>query len=604
MDANQPSGGAENFFGGPGPDSIQSRAILPLLDSDPREVGPYLIRGRLGQGAMGHVYLAFAPPGPAYAIKVLRPDFAGDGEFRRRFAREVDAARSVHSPFVNAVTDADPHAQTPWLASHFIPGPPLNVAVNLAGPFPPRSVAHLGVGIGLALQAIHTAGVVHRDLKPGNVLIASDGPRVIDFGIARASDASMLTSTGMRLGTPSFMAPEQVSGDVVGAAADVWAVGGMLVYAATGRTPFGDGNAMAILYRVEHHEPDLAGMDPALAAIASQCLAKDAEARPTPAKLIEMCRAALYGGVDSAPALAGADPTGWLSPAIAQDLASRAVELAAAQQALAAQPVAEPTKSMFGRKAKGSQEAAATPAPPRIIVGYPAPTITPPAGAAPQSAPVDAPQQSYNRAYPTPVALQTAPMGTNKRLAVIAGVVVLAIGGAAAAALARSGTKNTPTPQPGVIANGTQHPPYGASTPPTQDPSTSTAAEPPATGIPGHAPGQPGAEDVVLRGLYAAAADRNYALICSSETPGAQQSAARKVGWTGAGDAVPLCQKYFQLNWGAAEPRRLRAVKVMRVDAGRDANHLIIVVSDPPPDGKGPTRPIAVTWNGTRWLLG
>ena len=140
--------------------------------------------------------------------------------------------------------------------------------MQLAGPFAPRSVAHLGVGIGLALQAIHTAGIVHRDLKPANVLVASDGPRVIDFGIARAVDASMLTATGMRLGTPSFMAPEQVSGSDVDAPADVWAVGGMLIYAATGRTPFGDGNAMAILYRVENHDPDLSGLEPALAYIA------------------------------------------------------------------------------------------------------------------------------------------------------------------------------------------------------------------------------------------------------------------------------------------------------------------------------------------------
>ncbi|NUR25572.1 MAG: protein kinase, partial [Catenulispora sp.] len=332
MDANRPVPGPAGSFGGLGAGSIVSRNIQPLLDADPRQIGPYAIHGRLGQGAMGHVFLGFAANGPAYALKVLRPDFAADRDFRRRFTREIAAARAVHSPFVNAVTDADPTAATPWLASYFIPGPPLSSAVQLAGPFTPRSVAHLCVGIGLALQAIHTAGIVHRDLKPANVLVASDGPRVIDFGIARAVDASMLTSTGMRLGTPSFMAPEQVAGSDVGAPADVWAVGGMLVYAATGRTAFGDGNAMSILYRVEHHDPNLEGLEPALAHIARACLAKDPAARPTPAQLVEMCRAALDGGGMGIPALPGTDVTGWLPPAVSRDLASRQVELASIRQ--------------------------------------------------------------------------------------------------------------------------------------------------------------------------------------------------------------------------------------------------------------------------------
>ncbi|MBW8802509.1 MAG: protein kinase [Catenulisporales bacterium] len=349
MDANRPAPGS---FGGLGAGSIVSRNIQPLLDADPRQIGPYLVRGRLGQGAMGHVFLAFAPNGPAYALKVLRPDFATDSDFRRRFTREIAAARAVHSPFVNAVTDADPNASTPWLASYFIPGPPLSSAVQLAGPFTPRSVAHLCVGIGLALQAIHTAGIVHRDLKPANVLVASDGPRVIDFGIARAVDASMLTSTGMRLGTPSFMAPEQVAGSEVGAAADVWAVGGMLVYAATGRTAFGDGNAMSILYRVEHHEPNLEGLEPALAYIARACLAKDPAARPTPAQLVEMCRAALDGGGSGIPALAGSDVTGWLPAAVSRDLASRQVELASVRQGWEG---AAPAVGLSGGSGSGSK---------------------------------------------------------------------------------------------------------------------------------------------------------------------------------------------------------------------------------------------------------
>ncbi|MEZ0113774.1 hypothetical protein ABH920_007808 [Catenulispora sp. EB89] len=347
MEANRPAPGPGGY-GGLGAGSIVSKNIQPLLEADPRQIGPYAVRGRLGQGAMGSVYLGFAPTGQAFALKVLRQDFAADRDFRKRFAREIAAARAVHSPFVNAVTDADPNAATPWLASYFIPGPPLSAAVQLAGPFSPRSVAHLGVGIGLALQAIHTAGIVHRDLKPANVLVASDGPRVIDFGIARATDASMLTATGMRLGTPSFMAPEQVAGADVDAPADVWAVGGMLIYAATGRTPFGLGDAMAILYRVEHHEPDLEGLEPALAYIAARCLTKDAAARPTPTQLVEMCRAALDGGVEGRPALRGSDVTGWLPSAVSRDLAARAVELANVGQVLPGPgpgfaPVASPT---------------------------------------------------------------------------------------------------------------------------------------------------------------------------------------------------------------------------------------------------------------------
>ena len=306
--------------------------VRPLLDSDPRQIGPYGIAGRLGQGAMGHVYLGFSQDGTAFALKVLRPDFASDADFRRRFAREIAAARAVRSPFVNAVTDADPEAATPWLASYYVPGPSLNSALGDAGPFAPRSVAHLGAAIGLALQAIHTAGVVHRDLKPANVLVAADGPRVIDFGIARAGDPSLLTSAGMRLGTPSFMAPEQVAGGRVEAPADVWAAGVTLAYAATGRTPFGDGAAMAVLYRVEHQEPDLSGLDPALATIAARCLAKDPAARPTAAHLVELCRAALYGGSAEVPALAGSDEAGWLSAPVARDLAGRAAELAAVRE--------------------------------------------------------------------------------------------------------------------------------------------------------------------------------------------------------------------------------------------------------------------------------
>ncbi|WP_309474650.1 serine/threonine-protein kinase [Streptomyces ipomoeae] len=209
--------------------------------SDPMKIGPYKIVGRLGSGGMGWVYLGRSPSGREVAVKVARPELAAEPEFRERFAREVAAARVVSGAYTAAVVDADPEAELPWLATLYVPGPSLAEAVRADGPLPEDQVRRLGAGLVEALQAIHAAHVIHRDLKPANVLLASDGPRVIDFGISRVDGAPGLTRVGIVVGTPSFMSPEQIRGAQVGPPSDVFALGGVLVYALTGRPPHGSG---------------------------------------------------------------------------------------------------------------------------------------------------------------------------------------------------------------------------------------------------------------------------------------------------------------------------------------------------------------------------
>lgn len=200
-------------------------AFEPLHADDPRQVGPFRIVARLGAGGMGQVYLGRSKAGRAVAVKVVRPDLAGDSEFRRRFAREVAVARTVSGFFTAGVVAADPDGSPPWLATAYVPGLSLDRAVSEFGPWPEASVLALGAGLAEALEATHGAGVVHRDLKPSNVLLAPDGPRVIDFGISVALEASRLTRTDMVVGTPGFMSPEQLTGDPVGPPSDVFSLG-------------------------------------------------------------------------------------------------------------------------------------------------------------------------------------------------------------------------------------------------------------------------------------------------------------------------------------------------------------------------------------------
>jgi serine/threonine kinase PknH len=289
----------------------------PLAAGDPAEVAGYRLRGRLGTGGMGRVYLAFTPGGRPVALKVLRAELGDDPDFRVRFRQEIAAARRVHGLFTAQVLDGDPDGSPPWLVTAYVAGPSLAQAVTDHGPMPAESVFLLTAGVAEALAAIHGAGVVHRDLKPSNVLLAGDGPRVIDFGIARAVEATALTRTGMRVGSPQYMSPEQVRGGAVTGAADVWALGGLACYAATGRAPFGEGTQEAVLQRVLHTEPDLVGCPAPLRAVIEGCLVKDAAARPSPAELIESCR-------DRAAVKTVEFSESWLPPALAAELAGHA----------------------------------------------------------------------------------------------------------------------------------------------------------------------------------------------------------------------------------------------------------------------------------------
>ncbi|GII59277.1 hypothetical protein Pth03_76660 [Planotetraspora thailandica] len=259
----------------------------PLAADDPREIGGYRILARLGAGGMGRVYLGSTQSGRRLAIKVIRPDYTEDPEFRRRFQQEIDAAQRVQSIYTAAVVDADTRAAQPWLATACIPGPSLALAVRELGPLPVDTVRVLVAGIAEALQAIHRAGIVHRDLKPANVLLAPDGPRVIDFGIARAADSTPLTRSGLRIGSPRFMSPEQARGETAGPASDLFALGSTAYFAATGRTPFGEGPDATVLYRIVHEEPTLTDCPEPILSLVSRCLAKDPEARPSVKQVIE-----------------------------------------------------------------------------------------------------------------------------------------------------------------------------------------------------------------------------------------------------------------------------------------------------------------------------
>jgi serine/threonine protein kinase len=269
----------------------------PLTSDDPRQLGSYQVRARLGTGGMGQVYLAITPAGRRVALKMVRAEFGDDEQFRARFRQEVAAAQRVHGLFTAQVLDADPDAPQPWLATSYVPGLSLRQAVTEFGPLPEDTVVLLMAGIAEALQAIHAAGIVHRDLKPANVILAADGPRVIDFGIAQAAAAPALTGSGSRVGSPRFMAPEQARGQPATAAVDVFALGSLATYASTGHPPFGTDHPLAVLGRVLHDPPSLDGCPPDLRDLIERCLAKDPAQRPPPGDIIDTCRAMAGGGL-------------------------------------------------------------------------------------------------------------------------------------------------------------------------------------------------------------------------------------------------------------------------------------------------------------------
>ncbi|WP_445284170.1 serine/threonine-protein kinase [Streptomyces sp. DSM 118148] len=257
----------------------------------PEYAGQYRLESCLGSGGMGVVHLARSDSGLKLAVKVVHAEFARDREFRGRFRQEVAAARRVSGAFTAPVVDADPNAERPWMATLFIPGPTLSEHVKRSGPMPPAQVRRLMAGLAEALRDIHRVGVVHRDLKPSNVLLAEDGPKVIDFGISRPKDSELRTETGKLIGTPPFMAPEQFRRPrEVGPAADIFALGSVLVHAATGRGPFDSDSPYVVAYQVVHDEPDLTGVPESLAPLLLRCLAKEPEDRPTPDELMRELR--------------------------------------------------------------------------------------------------------------------------------------------------------------------------------------------------------------------------------------------------------------------------------------------------------------------------
>lgn len=369
--------------------------MQPLDMDEPAAVGPYRLLGRLGSGGMGRVYLGRSAGGRTVAVKIVHPHFALDEEFRARFRREVAAARRVGGAWTAPVLDADPDAPVPWVATAYAAGPSLAAAVTDTGPLPAHTVRALGAGLAEALTAVHERGLVHRDVKPSNILLTLDGPLLIDFGIARAMDGTAsLTSTGVSVGSPGYMAPEQILGKGATGAADVFSLGAVLAHAATGEPPFRGDSSAALLYKVVHEEPELDSLDGELREVAAACLAKDPAARPAPAEV----------GRRLAPEGATRLVTGgWLPGPLVEQVSRSAVALlnldaAEAREPTRSGPVAFDSPAVPGPGAPASAYAplpAPGPAPASDSVpasGFvPAPAVAPAPAADPAVTPVPAP---------------------------------------------------------------------------------------------------------------------------------------------------------------------------------------------------------------------
>ncbi|MFC3495715.1 serine/threonine-protein kinase [Glycomyces rhizosphaerae] len=264
--------------------------MQPLSPNDPTRIGPYRVFAELGRGAMGRVLLGAGPDGRPVAVKVIREWLAEEEEFRARFREEVSKSRKISGQYTAALVKAGPDDPVPWLASEFLRGPTLGVAIEATGPLPEDAVLRLAAGLASALDSIHEADVIHRDLKPGNVILEADGPRVIDFGIARAADggSSELTRTGAVIGTPGFMSPEQALSEPITAASDMFSLGSVLVMACNGNSPFATSSTLRTLNNVVRAEADLSGLPERVRAVVSRCLALDPADRPTPTELLEL----------------------------------------------------------------------------------------------------------------------------------------------------------------------------------------------------------------------------------------------------------------------------------------------------------------------------
>ncbi len=323
--------------------------VRALQPADPQVIGPYRLLGQLGGGGMGQVYLGLSAGGRLVAVKVIRADLAADPEFRARFRREVAAAQKVSGLFTAAVVNADVDGPAPWLATAYVAGPSLAQAVREHGPLPAGSVLAMAAGLAESLTAIHAAGVVHRDLKPSNVLLAADGPRVIDFGISRAAEATSMTRAGFVMGSPGFMSPEQAEGHDVGPPSDIFSLGAVLAFAATGEGPFGGGSTAALVYRVVHSQANLEQLPDEIRPLVGRCLAKDPGSRPTAGELLEQ-----VGNVQPG--------TGWLPEPIIRAFTQDAALAAAADAG--ASPAQSPAET-------GSAPAAASSAARTVTTGKP-----------------------------------------------------------------------------------------------------------------------------------------------------------------------------------------------------------------------------------------
>ncbi|MEV0036287.1 phosphate ABC transporter substrate-binding protein PstS [Streptomyces sp. NPDC050804] len=368
-----------------------------LTADDPEQVGPYRITGRLGVGGMGRVYLAASPGGRQVAVKVIRPELADEPGFRERFAREASAAQAVSGAFTAAVVGVDADGEAPWLATLYVPGLSLAEAVGQHGTLPERSVYALGAGLAEALQAIHAAGLIHRDLKPSNVLLAPDGPRVIDFGIAMEAGADALTSTGLIIGTPGFMAPEQFTRRTVGPAADVFCLGAVLAFAAGGHGPFGTGSAHAMGYRVVHEEPDLAGLPVRVRDIVARCLAKDPDVRPTVPQLLHELAVLVAAGPQPGPDAAA-------TTVVTADDRARTLALALGQSPWLPSPLAAAVGRVDHSVTAPADPRPAAPVDPRIVPPEPKPDSEP----RPEPEPTPEPEPAPVGPEPVPAAPRPA----------------------------------------------------------------------------------------------------------------------------------------------------------------------------------------------------
>lgn len=426
--------------------------MQPLEAGEPHTIGSYRLLGRLGAGGMGRVYLGRSAGGRTVAVKVVHPHFALDEQFRARFRREVESARRIGAQWTAPVLDADPDAPVPWVATGYVAGPPLSQAITEHGPLPEHAVRTLGAGLAEALAVVHGQGIVHRDVKPSNVLLALDGPRLIDFGIARALGATVsLTSTGVSVGSPGYMAPEQIRGRDVSGAADVFSLGAVLAYAATGAAPFPGDSSAVLLYKVVHEEPELGDLEGELLDVVAGCLAKDPAARPAPA---DLARVLAPGG--AAVMVAG----GWLPGGLVREVSRAAVAL------LDLEPQDAPVQSgpvPFSSASLGALPGTAAPGRGGQF-GPPAP--------GPQEAPYGAPrsqeaaQQEAPYGTPRP---QEAPYGTPRPQEA-----------------QQEATQDAPyrTPHPQDDAYGTPHPQddtYGTPPPPPPSPPTPPRAKPAST---------------------------------------------------------------------------------------------------------------------------